>query len=159
MKAIGRMQGSRAAVWITMLAMFGTRTVWAGDHVWTSLGPDGGSISALVIDPQNTRTVYEHISARIKELLTAVAERVVEAAARKRSWRVAVLQDLIDDSLALIAARKVMYADAKGEGRTIEVADAADEKAVDVAKVELRIERHRIAEAKKAALAARSAHS
>jgi hypothetical protein len=42
---------------------------------------------------------------------------------------VAVLQDLIDDSLALIAARKVMYADAKGEGRTIEVADVAGEKA------------------------------
>jgi phage terminase small subunit len=71
----------------------------------------------------------EPISARIKELLTAVAERVVEAAARKRSWRVAVLQDLIDDSLALIAARKVMYAEAKGEGRTLEVADAAAEKA------------------------------
>src|SRR5947208_1049766 len=58
MKAIGRMPGSRAAVWITMLAIFGTRTGWAGDNVWTSLGPDGGSISALVIDPQNTRTVY-----------------------------------------------------------------------------------------------------
>jgi len=25
---------------------------------WTSLGPDGGSISAVVIDPQNPRTVY-----------------------------------------------------------------------------------------------------
>jgi hypothetical protein len=71
----------------------------------------------------------EPISARIKELLTAVAERAAEAAARKRSWRVAVLQDLIDDSLALIAARKVMYADAKGEGRTLEVVDAAGEKA------------------------------
>jgi hypothetical protein len=69
------------------------------------------------------------VSARIKELQTAVAERVVESAARKRSWRVAVLQELIDDGLALIAARKKMYADAKGEGRIIEVADAAAEKA------------------------------
>ena len=58
MKAIGRIQGTRAAVWIAMLAILGARTAWAGDNVWTSLGPDGGSISALVIDPQNTGTVY-----------------------------------------------------------------------------------------------------
>jgi photosystem II stability/assembly factor-like uncharacterized protein len=30
----------------------------ARSHQWTSLGPDGGSISAVVIDPQNPRTVY-----------------------------------------------------------------------------------------------------
>jgi hypothetical protein len=29
----------------------------AGSHQWTSLGPNGGSISAVVIDPQNPRTV------------------------------------------------------------------------------------------------------
>jgi photosystem II stability/assembly factor-like uncharacterized protein len=30
----------------------------ARSHQWTSLGPDGGSISAVVIDSQNPRTVY-----------------------------------------------------------------------------------------------------
>jgi photosystem II stability/assembly factor-like uncharacterized protein len=30
----------------------------ARSHRWTSLGPDGGSISAVVIDPQNPRSVY-----------------------------------------------------------------------------------------------------
>src|SRR5947199_10587995 len=58
MKSFGGMQAFRVAVCIAMLAGLGTRPVWAGDNVWTSLGPDGGSISALVIDPQNTRTVY-----------------------------------------------------------------------------------------------------
>src|SRR5437588_6129500 len=58
MKSFGGMQACRAAVCIAMLAGLGPRPVWAGENVWTSLGPDGGSISALVIDPQNTRTVY-----------------------------------------------------------------------------------------------------
>src|SRR5437763_3475610 len=49
---------SRVAVWIVVFAIFATGSVWAGDNVWTSLGPDGGSISSLVIDPQNTSTVY-----------------------------------------------------------------------------------------------------
>src|SRR5947209_12664211 len=58
MKSFGGMQACRAAVCIAMLAGLGPRPVWAGDNVWTSLGPDGGSITALVIDPQNTSTVY-----------------------------------------------------------------------------------------------------
>src|SRR5438045_4091659 len=49
---------SSVAVSIVVFAILGTHAGWAGDNVWTSLGPDGGSISALVIDPQNTRTVY-----------------------------------------------------------------------------------------------------
>src|ERR1700746_3391181 len=33
-------------------------TAWAGENVWTSLGPEGGSVQAIVIDPQNSNTVY-----------------------------------------------------------------------------------------------------
>ena len=58
MKAIGRGQGARAAVWIAMLAIFGTRTVQAGINQWTPIGPFGGSARALAIDPQNPDTVY-----------------------------------------------------------------------------------------------------
>ena len=36
----------------------GSETAWAGINEWTSIGPDGGSIQALAIDPQNPRTVY-----------------------------------------------------------------------------------------------------
>jgi hypothetical protein len=49
---------SRVAVWIVIFAMLGTHTVWADHNVWTGRGPDGGEVSALVIDPQNTSTVY-----------------------------------------------------------------------------------------------------
>src|SRR5262245_50228526 len=30
----------------------------AGTDVWTSLGPDGGLVGSLVIDPRNSQTVY-----------------------------------------------------------------------------------------------------
>jgi hypothetical protein len=56
MKAIGEVQESRASMWITMFARFGSGTFSAGK--WTSLRPYGGSIKALVIDPQNARTPY-----------------------------------------------------------------------------------------------------
>ena len=58
MKAIGRGQAGRAAVWIAMLAIFGTRTVQAGINQWTPIGPFGGSARALAIDPQNPDTAY-----------------------------------------------------------------------------------------------------
>ena len=32
--------------------------VRGGSNVWTSLGPDGGYVHALAIDPQNSQTVY-----------------------------------------------------------------------------------------------------
>src|ERR1700686_1538203 len=38
--------------------MFGAGSAWAGINEWTSIGPDGGSIQALAIDPQNPGTVY-----------------------------------------------------------------------------------------------------
>jgi hypothetical protein len=47
-RAIGKVQGSRAVVRIALLSIFGTVTVLPGDNIWKSLGPDGGSISALV---------------------------------------------------------------------------------------------------------------
>ncbi len=72
------------------------------------------------------------ILARIKELQTAVAEQVVHAAASKRSWRVAMLQNLIDRTLSTIEARAVMYADQMGEGRTLWVVDLAGEQAAIV---------------------------
>ena len=68
-----------------------------------------------------------NISARIKELQTAVAERVVQCEVRKRSWRIGVLQGMLDESLAVIQARKVMYADQMAEGERLQVVDAAGE--------------------------------
>ena len=35
-----------------------SRIAWAGDDVWTSNGPYGGAITAVVIDPQNPEIVY-----------------------------------------------------------------------------------------------------
>src|SRR5579871_4744432 len=36
----------------------GSRPVWAGVNQWTSIGPEGGVIQSLVIDPQNPNIVY-----------------------------------------------------------------------------------------------------
>ena len=47
---------------------------------------------------------------------------MVQFAARKRSWLVGV-NGLIDDSLGLISARKLIYANQIGEGRTVQVVD------------------------------------
>ena len=58
MKSVAKRQVCQAAVLVTMLAILGTHAAWGTDNVWTSLGPDGGSISTLGIDPQNTSTVY-----------------------------------------------------------------------------------------------------
>jgi photosystem II stability/assembly factor-like uncharacterized protein len=44
----------------TAVVVLGTSTgvLWAGNNEWTSIGPDGGSIQALAVDPQNPGTVY-----------------------------------------------------------------------------------------------------
>src|SRR5450631_1463589 len=63
------------------------------------------------------------ISARIKELQTVIAERVVTAEVRRRSWRVQVLQSRIDKMLALSESRARMYADSKSEGHRFQVHD------------------------------------
>ena len=39
--------------WVLALTIASANTVSAGIDEWTSLGPDGGSITALVVDPQN----------------------------------------------------------------------------------------------------------
>jgi photosystem II stability/assembly factor-like uncharacterized protein len=39
-------------------AMVGTGALWASTNVWTSLGPEPGSVAAIAIDPQNSGTVY-----------------------------------------------------------------------------------------------------
>jgi photosystem II stability/assembly factor-like uncharacterized protein len=45
---------------IVILVILGTGsgTVWGGVNIWTSLGPDGGLIRALAVDPQDPSTVY-----------------------------------------------------------------------------------------------------
>jgi hypothetical protein len=65
----------------------------------------------------------ELVSARIKELQTVIAERVVTAEVRRRSWRVQVLQNRVDKMLALSEARAKMYADSKSEGHRFQVHD------------------------------------
>jgi len=47
-------------VWIVIVAILvtGPRTLSAGTNVWTSLGPEGGSIDRLVVDPQSPGTLY-----------------------------------------------------------------------------------------------------
>src|SRR5450759_4126696 len=69
------------------------------------------------------------VCARIKELQTAVAERVVSAEIRRRNWRVQVLQQRVDGMLALSAARAEMYRSAVGEAQTVKVNDRAEERA------------------------------
>ena len=136
----------------------------------------------------------EGISARIKELKVAVAERVITAEVRRRSWRVQVLQSRIDAMLGLSEARAIEYAadpggstgllvkDYRGkdanqvvwkfdaaleariadnlkqaaieEGQWTEKREVSGRVGVEVARVELRREQRRIADAKKAALAA-----
>jgi hypothetical protein len=68
------------------------------------------------------------ILSRISELKNVISQGVVASEIRKRSWRVQPLQDWADDMLALRAARKVMYANQMGEGRTLKVNNAAEEK-------------------------------
>ena len=49
--------------WTTVFAIFGTGTVWAqrvraGTNGWRNIGPQGGAIQTLSIDPHNPRTLY-----------------------------------------------------------------------------------------------------
>jgi hypothetical protein len=63
------------------------------------------------------------ISARIKELQTVIADRVVTAEVRRRSWRVQVLKSRVDKMLALSEARAKMYADSMSERHRFQVHD------------------------------------
>lgn len=50
---------------LVTLALLATGSVraWAGTNQWTSIGPEGGSIQALAIDPQSPGTVYASTNA------------------------------------------------------------------------------------------------
>ncbi len=52
----------RWPLWMVLVAAVlwasGVRVVNAGLDVWTSIGPDGGSVSALAVDPTHPTTVY-----------------------------------------------------------------------------------------------------
>lgn len=43
---------------IVLGASAGPWTVWAGSNQWTSIGPEGGGVLSLAVDPQDSRTVY-----------------------------------------------------------------------------------------------------
>jgi hypothetical protein len=57
-KKVGRASRSAAALMLLAILGMGSRMVWAGVNVGTSIGPDGGEIQALAVDPQNSNTVY-----------------------------------------------------------------------------------------------------
>ncbi|HTM51659.1 MAG TPA: hypothetical protein VL285_23350 [Bryobacteraceae bacterium] len=46
-------------------AMLGAGALRAGANVWTSLGPQGGTVTAIAIDPQNSGAVYAASGARL----------------------------------------------------------------------------------------------
>ena len=50
----------RIAILAALLTFFGTGgpNLWAGSSKWTSIGPFGGSIQSLAIDPTNPETLY-----------------------------------------------------------------------------------------------------
>lgn len=43
---------------LLVLLQLASTSVWSGVNTWTSLGPDGGSVIILAVDPQNPDTVY-----------------------------------------------------------------------------------------------------
>jgi Terminase small subunit len=65
----------------------------------------------------------ELVLARIKQLKTVVAERVITAEVRRRSWRIQILQSRIDAMLALSEARAIEYADHSGGSTGLLVKD------------------------------------
>jgi hypothetical protein len=58
MKVFRPMQLLRMAAWIAAWVILGNGKVEAGPNLWTSIGPYGGSIKALAIDPQNPAILY-----------------------------------------------------------------------------------------------------
>src|SRR5689334_5834543 len=52
------MTGMNALKLLAVAAMLPWGTLTAGVNRWTSIGPDGGSVWAVAIDPQNSRTLY-----------------------------------------------------------------------------------------------------
>src|SRR5262249_13060721 len=52
----------RLSPWLMVLSVLlwasSTRTGYAGNNIWTSLGPAGGDVHSLVIDPSTSTTLY-----------------------------------------------------------------------------------------------------
>ena len=57
----------RMVILAALLTFFGTGlpTLWAGSGKWTSIGPFGGTIQALAIDPHNSTTLYAGTSSGV----------------------------------------------------------------------------------------------
>ena len=49
----------------TLLILYGVvgmnLAAHAGSNVWTGIGPDGGLVQTIAVDPQNSNTVYATI--------------------------------------------------------------------------------------------------
>jgi len=43
---------------ITLLATLGSNLAWAAGEEWNGLGPDGGRVESILLDPQNPEIVY-----------------------------------------------------------------------------------------------------
>ena len=65
--------------------------------------------------------------ARVKELQTAIAEKVISAEIRRRSWRVQVLEDRVNGMLALSASRAKLYAEKMEASHSFQVHDNTEE--------------------------------
>jgi photosystem II stability/assembly factor-like uncharacterized protein len=53
-----RANWNHVVAWATMFAILGSGRIRAESHPWASIGPQGGEILALSIDPHNRSTVY-----------------------------------------------------------------------------------------------------
>src|SRR5438034_80272 len=69
-----------AVVWLG-----GLREVQAGVDVWTTTGPEGGTVQALAIDPQNPATLY----AAVRHNASPESTDVYKSTDAGSSWRVA----------------------------------------------------------------------
>jgi photosystem II stability/assembly factor-like uncharacterized protein len=58
MNGLTKARVRRLAIWTVMLGILGRERVGAADNVWASVGPEGGGVQSLAVDPQNPGTVY-----------------------------------------------------------------------------------------------------
>jgi photosystem II stability/assembly factor-like uncharacterized protein len=65
MQQLGIGYSNRIAAFLILLFPAVTDVLQAGTNVWTSLGPEGGAIRALVIEPQNPAIVYAGASSGV----------------------------------------------------------------------------------------------
>src|SRR5262245_52109652 len=69
-----------------------SNTLGSEPNVWTSIGPDGGGINALAIDPQNPRTLY-----------SATSGGIFKSTDGGESWKVLSAPDGLDVSVVAIS--------------------------------------------------------